>query len=514
MRTERLFREDKVMLYSIIPLLMRMACAHVVLIWQTNNLDTATFALSNQEIYQRSVGSRLVLASRILYAMYIWIAKITVLEFVQRIIATSWTKFYDRGAKVIYTFLGLTFIGVVISTLAECQPFDHYWQVVPDPGAACRTGEAQLITMATCDIITDLVLIAFPIPLVIMSRMPLIKKVSMVLLFLLSFIPLAITAYRIPGAASRGYSQQFRSLFASLEILAATCVANVIVIGSFLRDKGVKKVKYRGGSIATTEDDVEGDMLTRPATRQTKPSVAQRHWGSDEDLVRDFGLTVSRDIRPESAGDRTARLAPIAEPANIPYRDLEEPEPTINPQGRGLLDPTWSFRKASGQIPRQRRDSLASSDSDSSTDIKLQRLEPYRDEPASPMEIPETPYKKMSFFDVGGLVDTAPSDMSSNEPHSRRLSRSGQNFIADIGGLLDSPTNGQPGDKSDATGNRSSNLFASEHTIREASRSPARGVSLAQALSGTRISDNQHMPSNAAADPDSLTFSDAGGLLK
>lgn len=65
-RTERLFREDKIMLASIVPLLIRMAFAHVVLIWGTNNTKTA--GLSELDIQHREIGSRLVLAARVFYA--------------------------------------------------------------------------------------------------------------------------------------------------------------------------------------------------------------------------------------------------------------------------------------------------------------------------------------------------------------------------------------------------------------------------------------------------------------
>ena len=65
-RTEKLFREDKIMALSIIPLLARMALVHLVLIWGTNN--TITTGLTSADIQRRMVGSKLVLASRIMYA--------------------------------------------------------------------------------------------------------------------------------------------------------------------------------------------------------------------------------------------------------------------------------------------------------------------------------------------------------------------------------------------------------------------------------------------------------------
>ncbi len=65
-RVERLMREDKIMAIALIPLFARMALVHVVLIWGTNN--TVTTGLTNEEIHHREMGSRLVLAARIMYA--------------------------------------------------------------------------------------------------------------------------------------------------------------------------------------------------------------------------------------------------------------------------------------------------------------------------------------------------------------------------------------------------------------------------------------------------------------
>lgn len=73
MRTERLFKEDRIMALSIIPLLARMGLVHVVLIWGTNN--TTSQGLTPIEINHREIGSRLVLASRIMYAM-LWVTRL------------------------------------------------------------------------------------------------------------------------------------------------------------------------------------------------------------------------------------------------------------------------------------------------------------------------------------------------------------------------------------------------------------------------------------------------------
>lgn len=65
-RAEKLFREDKIIAWSIIPLLGRMALVHLVLIWGTNNAITT--GLTDVQLRHREIGSKLVLVSRIMYA--------------------------------------------------------------------------------------------------------------------------------------------------------------------------------------------------------------------------------------------------------------------------------------------------------------------------------------------------------------------------------------------------------------------------------------------------------------
>lgn len=67
-RTGVLFREDLVMALALIPLFVRMGLVHVVLIYGTNNVEL-THTLTPEDIHRRAIGSRLVLASRIFYAM-------------------------------------------------------------------------------------------------------------------------------------------------------------------------------------------------------------------------------------------------------------------------------------------------------------------------------------------------------------------------------------------------------------------------------------------------------------
>lgn len=310
-----------------------------------------------------------------------------------------WKRGYEFGLRTIRIFLAVTFIIVVIATLAECQPFDHYWQVKPDPGPRCRQGYGHLLSMGVTDIITDLLLVFFPIPIILRSGMPLGRKLSLVALFSMSIILIGITGARVPLVIEKHGLQQYRTVFASSEILAAAVVSNAIILGSFLRDRGVKKAKYKAGS--TTDS-----MDRRSSTR--RPTLQQ--WGSDEDLARELGYRT----KPEHA-----ELKPnIARPAQVVDLNLLSPHGHSPP----FSNSTWQF-------PGRQSD-LSQSSGDS--DVKDRIIE-------DPLPSPRGGGRRVSFFDVGGLLEGGNSSMAPSPtdsviahdfaPQPRRTSRASSSFM-------------------------------------------------------------------------------------
>ncbi|EPE31194.1 hypothetical protein GLAREA_04161 [Glarea lozoyensis ATCC 20868] len=333
----------------------------MILLYGTNNALITD--QSESALRRRAIGSKLVLVSRIFYAATLWMLKLTISEFFKRLISSIWRDSYEKILIFIRWFLLLTFVGVVIADLAECQPFDHYWQVVPDPGPKCRQGYAQLLTMGTANVLTDFLLVLFPIPIIIRSKMRLQRKIQLVCLFAGSLLPAGTTLYRIPMIIDRHGSQQYRSLLASVEILFATAVANALILGSFIRDKGVKKHRWKFGSMS--------DSIERTTSRR---GTAIRHWGSDEDLVRDLGMSVNPELRE---AEPTPRPAPMATAGNAPVKSHKV----------GDMH-NWNF-------PTGR--------SEASDEIDLMKMS-HDIGPADSMSAINTP-RKVSFFDVGGLLD-------------------------------------------------------------------------------------------------------------
>jgi hypothetical protein len=377
----------------------------------------------------------------------LWTLKWAILDFFKRLIRQTWKTSYEITLLCIRCGLVVTFIAVVIADLAECRPFDHYYQVSPDPGGQCRQGFAQLLTMATCNIITDLLLVLFPVPIILASHMSVRRKVQLVLLFSLSLGVVGVTAYRVPHIIWAHGSQQLRSLLASVELLFATAAANALVLGSFVRDRGTKKAKFRHGPMVIVAQEDPG--------RSRRPTVLQ-HWGSLEDLVGDLGLGVNRELRDTSevesqAENRHYTAAPVAKPA-VDMSDWQFPE-------RKLSNTEQSDTSL---LPQAHLTGASSNNA-------------------------FTP-RKVSFFDVGGLLPSEPvrstrsSDGSSYvDPLSSHVvpsasvpastsgvRRGSQTLLRDLGSLL-----GRANSKPSRSGSKTSSTGTELEPIPQRSRQPS-----------------------------------------
>lgn len=396
--------------------------------------------------------------------------KLTISEFFKRLTPIHlWKKSYEWTFQFIRWFLLASFIGVVISDITECRPPYKYWQVVPDPGPQCRQGYAQLITMGVFNVITDILLILFPIPIIILSQISFKRKFQLTCLFALSVIPIFTTCIRIPNIIDQQGAQNYRSLWASVEILAATGVANALVLGSFVRDRGVKKLKFKHGS---TSDSIE-----RSSRRET---ITQRHWGSEEDLVRDFGFALDPEIRGADEAPKP-RKAPSASEGSQAVR----------------MDPIWRFPNGDEESEESDMVKFMNESAHSPGDISFTN----------------TP-RKVSFFDVGGLLD---GDGNTNNSRGRNTSfatADGASLHATMSQESQSPFSSRKGSKTliqDLGGLQNPSSPPSSRAPRGFKQVAMELQSIPPNRDRERERDQERPP--IVKQNSSLSFQDVGGLL-
>ncbi|CZR70237.1 uncharacterized protein PAC_20138 [Phialocephala subalpina] len=225
-RRQKFNLSDYLTMVALACLASRTGFTTVVVLWGNNNL-TDTYRAWNEftalEIHQREVGSKLTLVNRINYNTYIWIQKAIVLLLYRRMLDGLPQPHHIMNFY--WGFLASTYIVVQSVTFVECHPFYLYWQVMPPPGK-CPKALVQLIVFVTLNIVTDILLIILPMPWLIRMKASLKQRLSLVGLFSIGFLLIAVAIARLP-IYGNGTSQVNRNTWGSIEEFAAAFVANV-----------------------------------------------------------------------------------------------------------------------------------------------------------------------------------------------------------------------------------------------------------------------------------------------
>lgn len=148
-RGETYSKDDKWMAIALVPLLLRLVASHISNAYLTANFNHKLYPYSSMtqvEIYRRTIGSIMVLPSRLMYAGVLWAMKASILYWFERY--TGMERPYGTMIKIARVAMIVSYLGVVVSTFVDCRPIQLYWQIWPDPGK-CVGAKIQLIVMAS-----------------------------------------------------------------------------------------------------------------------------------------------------------------------------------------------------------------------------------------------------------------------------------------------------------------------------------------------------------------------------
>ncbi|KAJ5151501.1 uncharacterized protein N7482_010753 [Penicillium canariense] len=131
LRKQQLVLSDYLTMLAILIVLARSIIGTVITLWGDNNYHNPE-NFTATEIYQREVGSKLTVANRMLYKVYLWIQKSVILLLYSCIFACL--PLAVRIIKFFWVVLLVTFCAVQATTFVDCHPARLFWQVVPNPG--------------------------------------------------------------------------------------------------------------------------------------------------------------------------------------------------------------------------------------------------------------------------------------------------------------------------------------------------------------------------------------------
>ncbi|GAB7349153.1 hypothetical protein MBLNU459_g8092t1 [Dothideomycetes sp. NU459] len=146
--------------------------------------DTNT--LTPTDIAQREYGSKLVLVVEQCQITTVWTIKACLLTMYLRLTKVG----HKREHLAIKILMGYVFFGWLFMEIfyfgVWCRPFYNYW-AVPTPNVQCSSALNHLITNATFNISSDLILMIIALPLFIRTQLPKKKKAALVGVFGLGF---------------------------------------------------------------------------------------------------------------------------------------------------------------------------------------------------------------------------------------------------------------------------------------------------------------------------------------
>jgi len=270
--------------FFLVVLSILVVVARIVIVYYYLLYGTGSDALRDAEYFnthnldQIKKGSILSLVARVLITTSCWLQVCLLLLFYKGIMhGIQWVSWM---IKLTWAATGASFVAVVLVTLLECRPLRLYWQVEPDPGS-CVKSYAQLLLQCAANIVLDLMLLAISYPILVHSKGRDWKQHLRVgTLFVFGTFCIIVTSLRLASIYDSSSAQPTRSLWASIQMLTATFVANAPTIYGDLQT--VKRKKSEAVARRTSLPEVWRDSeagcpdLPLPERAATHSSIQSR----------------------------------------------------------------------------------------------------------------------------------------------------------------------------------------------------------------------------------------------
>ncbi|SMR41933.1 unnamed protein product [Zymoseptoria tritici ST99CH_1A5] len=261
-----------------------LLCFYTVLIVTINIVRTSSSnllppgfdlsTLDNAQIIQREYGSKLVLVVEQSQCVVIWGAKASLLILYLRLTTLRWENI---AIKILAGYVALSFLIMEVLYFGVwCRPFNQYW-AVPTSSTQCNAATNHLITNASFNLSSDLLMLAIGLPMFLRLNLPWQKKYPIVGIFSLGiFVILAAILNKVYS-----FSEPFGDLWSYWyvrESSTALLVANLPFVWNFWRRiTGFSSViggSRRGASMVDTT------AISMQEEKSRKGSGLARFWPS------------------------------------------------------------------------------------------------------------------------------------------------------------------------------------------------------------------------------------------
>ncbi|KAE9374159.1 hypothetical protein N431DRAFT_464446 [Stipitochalara longipes BDJ] len=253
----------------------------------TNISQTKLKGLEHDQIQYVILGSQCLLLSRIFYVSYLWTLKGCLLIYCYLRLPLRTKEILT--IKIAAGSLVASWIACMISFFSECVPIQLYWQITKDPPLCARAIAAVITTEAT-NILTDLVLMAIPLPILLRPIPPRQELIRLCALYFGGILVIVVGFARVAAVVTNLLDQHEL-------VWGQTAVVNAPVLHGIYRHgcNHIRTWKFSGDHCAQ-----DYELAGQGATR-VRNSVPQR---SEEQHLTHEGPQVEHTRSEEEPGQR------------------------------------------------------------------------------------------------------------------------------------------------------------------------------------------------------------------
>lgn len=267
---------------------------------------------------------KIFFANTMIFWIVLWTVKFSLLALYRRL-TIGLHKTYMYVWWGIFTFCAVTLIGCIVSNLTSCSSM-HAW-FTPGLCTTPRDVRAQIASLYyafAVDVVSDFMIMAFPIKLIWNLQMPRAQKFSIMALFGLGFVCILFAIVRVVQIGVKANnsstpSSSWLALWAVIECSIAVIIgcspafaalfrrAHSSTKGSYNAQGYIKHPSSRSGAQRSTDVNLKSMVST---TSKAKGSRNDTYWddanSSQEELAGNDGIVVTKSFKQEHEKVNTA----------------------------------------------------------------------------------------------------------------------------------------------------------------------------------------------------------------
>ncbi|KAF7926270.1 uncharacterized protein EAE98_006565 [Botrytis deweyae] len=184
-----------------------------------------------ETIEETEFDSKYIMFGRIAYLSYIWSLKACILLYYHRLTTRQPEQRYVNFTSWL---IAATWTTTILTWMFQCRPFNLNWKLT-NPHQKCAEGRAGLLFMAISIIVTNVILIIIPLPMIWRTQMMTATKLKVSAVFLVGIFLVVISIIRTILQESKTQEIDDRFFWGNMECLLMAFFANAPILNALYR---------------------------------------------------------------------------------------------------------------------------------------------------------------------------------------------------------------------------------------------------------------------------------------